>query len=563
MTHFQKNIIVDIKYFSIIFFLWMPTIFLSQSIEITSFVDNPVEVNPFVGGNVTVNYKYSSETGSTGNHIYIGLEILDASNTYKSTITNIMLNNQSSGNDITGSVNFFIGSSNSLSENLPAGHYYQVKAILYASGGWTENAWAGHWNTPSLILQDKSGATPSTNSIAKGADVSWMTEMESEGFIWKDNAGDTKELLPLLKEYELNAIRLRVWVDPSVSGANGWCNISDFVAKAKLAKAQNMDILISIHYSDYWADPGKQTKPTAWTDFSVAQLETAVANHTTAILTALNAKGITPKWMQIGNETSNGMLWPTGKASTGGFNNYAKFINAGLNAVKNYNTDIKTILHIANGEDNALFRWNIDGLINNELEINKLDIIGMSLYPDENNWKTKVDATYSNMLDIKSRYNKDVIMAEVGFNADLKDISHQFLIYIIEKTRQAEGLGVFYWEPIAHSPFTTYNKGAWDDDRSPSIVMDAFIDKSTLSTVNLVNSNNNFFKVFPNPSSDSITVSNSKKTLNSIIIYDVKGKLIKKINSEEFSLTVNISNLKAGIYILKIDNNKSIKFLKI
>lgn len=540
--------------------LFITTILNSQSIEIY-YGENPFIINPLLGSNLTINYTYTSENGSTGNHLYIGLEILDENNNYIATVVETTLKNQASGENKEGNVSLFLGISNKTSEELPTGYYYQAKAILYASGSWTANAWANHSNTPKLTIQKDTTFTFSTNTIAKGADISWMTEMETAGFIWKDNDGNTKDLLPLLKEYQLDAVRLRVWVNPENSDANGWCDIDDVVKKAVLASAQNMDIMICIHYSDHWADPGKQTKPAAWSNFSVAQLETAVASHTTAILSALNTKGITPKWMQIGNETSNGMLWPTGKASTGNFDNYAKFVNAGLNAVKNYNINIKTILHIANGEDNTLFRWNIDGLINNGLEINELDVIGMSLYPDENDWKTKVDATYSNMLDVKSRYNKDVMMAEVGFNANLKDISHQFLTYMIEKTKQAEGLGVFYWEPIAHSPFTTYDKGAWDDDRSPSIVMDAFIDKSTLSIKK--NTRNDFFKIFPNPSSDSINVSNSKNILNSIIIYDVKGKLIKKINSGKLIQTFNISNLKAGIYIIRINNTKSIKFLKI
>jgi arabinogalactan endo-1,4-beta-galactosidase len=202
-------------------FLFMNAL-ISQSIEITSFVNNPVEVNPLVGGNITVNYSYSSETGSAGNHIYIGLEILDSSDSYQSTVAGTTLTNQQVGNNIQNSVEFFIGSSNELTSDLPTGHYYQVKAILYASGGWTENAWAGYWNTPALILQDTSGFVFSTNPISKGADVSWMTEMESNGFEWKDNFGTTRELLPLLNEYQLDAVRLRVWVDPSVSGANGW-----------------------------------------------------------------------------------------------------------------------------------------------------------------------------------------------------------------------------------------------------------------------------------------------------------------------------------------------------
>jgi arabinogalactan endo-1,4-beta-galactosidase len=536
---------------------------ISQSIEITSFVNNPVEVNPLVGGNITVNYSYSSETGSAGNHIYIGLEILDSSDSYQSTVAGTTLTNQQVGNNIQNSVEFFIGSSNELTSDLPTGHYYQVKAILYASGGWTENAWAGYWNTPALILQDTSGFVFSTNPISKGADVSWMTEMESNGFEWKDNFGTTRELLPLLNEYQLDAVRLRVWVDPSVSGANGWCGIDDFVDKAILADAQNMDIMVCIHYSDWWADPGQQNKPSAWTGYTVAQLETAVASHTTDILTALSVQGITPKWVQIGNETNDGMLWTTGKASAGGFSNYAKFLNAGSNAVKSYNSAIKTILHIASGNDNGLFRWNIDGLLNNGFIADRFDIIGMSLYPNETNWISMVDDTYANMIALKTRYKKDVMMVEVGFSNSRPDISHQFLTYLIEKTRQANGQGVFYWEPIAHGNFTSYSKGAWNQDASPSIAMDAFINNSTLKTESLEIENNQLFSLFPNPSNQLITVKSSRDVLKSIKIYDITGKLIKNIDEAfQLSKTINISELQVGIYVLKINNSKSIKFLK-
>ena len=226
-------------------------------------------------------------------------------------------------------------------------------------------------------------------------------------------------------------MRLRVWVNPENSNANGWCDIDDMVVKAEKAQMNGQDILICIHYSDWWADPGQQTKPDAWTNYSLSQLETAVANHTTAILNALDAKGITPKWIQIGNETNDGMLWTTGKASTGGFANYAKFLNAGANAVKTFNSSIKTILHISNGYDNSFFRWSIDSLISNGFQQNQFDIIGMSLYPDENNWKTYVDATYNNMIDLKSRYNKDVMMVEIGFSNSRPDITYQYITCLL------------------------------------------------------------------------------------------------------------------------------------
>ena len=381
--------------------------------------------------------------------------------------------------------------------------------------------------------------------------------MESEGYTWKDNAGNTKELMPLLKEYDLNAVRLRVWVNPENSDANGWSDIDDLVIKAEKAKANNLDIMICIHFSDWWADPGQQTKPAAWSNYSVSQLETAVSNHTSDILNALQAKEITPKWVQIGNETNDGMLWTTGKASAGGFGNYAKFLNAGANAVKTFNTNIKTILHLASGNDNGLFQWNIGGLLNNGFQINNFDIIGMSLYPDLDNWKSNVDATYDNMIDLKSRYNKEVMMVEIGFSYSRQDITYQFLTYMIEKTKQADGLGVFYWEPIARSPFTSYSKGAWDADGSPAIAMDAFLDKSTLSVENIKNVNG-VFNVYPNPSKSIITINALENRVNTIKLYSLNGNILIEKKGNYKNLDVDISKLTAGIYFIKI-NNKVVK----
>ncbi|PQJ79112.1 glycosyl hydrolase 53 family protein [Polaribacter porphyrae] len=543
-----------------ILFIFTIAVCKSQSIEIIGFSDNPLEVSPLLGADLTVNFKYTSEAGSTGNHIFIGLEVLDSNDQYVSYVNGVTLNNQQAGTDIQKSASFFVGSIHKLSADLPNGHYYQVKAILYASGGWTANAWAGYWNSPKLDLQDTNGYNFNTKKIAKGADISWMTEMESDGFTWKDNDGNTKELLPLLKEYDLDAVRLRVWVNPDNSGANGWCDIDDLVVKAEKANVNNQDIMITIHYSDWWADPGKQTKPAAWSNYSVSQLETAVANHTTDILNALKAKGITPKWVQIGNETNNGMLWTTGKASTGGFANYAKFLNAGANAVKTFNSNIKTILHIASGNDNALFRWNIDGLQNNGFQINKFDIIGMSLYPDENNWKSYVDDTYDNMIDLKSRYNKEVMMVEIGFSYSRQDITYQYITYMIEKTKQADGLGVFYWEPIARSPFTSYGKGAWDADGSPSEAMNAFIDKNTLSVSE--NESKNHFIIYPNPVKNVLFLKSRINNIESIKIYDVKGSLIKLLQPNKMQWSLDLTNLKKGVYFLKVNNHLNKKFIK-
>jgi len=197
------------KFLITIMCLFFTCLLTAQSIEIVSYGENPLEVNPLLGGNLSINYKYTSESGSTGNHIYIGLEILDENNTYQSTVKEITLNNQPVGNNTQNSVSFFIGSINTLSENLPSGHYYQVKAVLYANGGWSENAIADYRNTPALVLQDTSNTVLSTNPIAKGADISWMTEMESKGFEWQDNNGAKKRIITITKRISTRCCKIK------------------------------------------------------------------------------------------------------------------------------------------------------------------------------------------------------------------------------------------------------------------------------------------------------------------------------------------------------------------
>src|SRR5262245_49241016 len=163
-----------------------------------------------------------------------------------------------------------------------------------------------------------------------------------------------------------------------------------------------MKIMIDFHYSDTWADPGHQTKPAAWASQDFNTLKQSLANHTTSVLNTLKSNGITPTWVQVGNETNDGMLWPDGKASAN-MNNFAQLVAAGCNAVKSVDASIKVIVHVSNGYDNSLFRWLFDGLKNNSAQ---WDIIGMSLYPASSNWSTLNSQCLTNMNDMVSRYNK-------------------------------------------------------------------------------------------------------------------------------------------------------------
>ena len=311
--------------------------------------------------------------------------------------------------------------------------------------------------------------TPTPSSFAKGADISWLTEMEAAGKKFYNSSGKETECMQLLKSIGINTIRLRVWVNP----AGGYNNKADVIAKAVRAKNLGMRIMIDFHYSDIWSDPGKQTKPAAWATQDIATLKISLANHTTDVLNALKTAGVTPEWVQVGNETNDGMLWPEGKASTN-MANFAQLINAGYDAVKSVFPSSKVIVHISNGYDNSLFRWMFDGL---KINGAKWDVIGMSLYPTTANWSTLNAQCLANMNDMVARYGKEVMIVEVGMSWDQSAACKSFLDDLITKTVSltgSKGLGVLYWEPEAYNNWQGYTLGAFDNSGKPTNALNAF-----------------------------------------------------------------------------------------
>lgn len=317
---------------------------------------------------------------------------------------------------------------------------------------------------------DKPSPPPNPgNTFAKGADIGWLTEMEAAGKKFYNSTGTEQECISLLKSLGMNSIRLRVWVNPS----GGWNNAADVLAKATRAKNAGMRIMIDFHYSDGWADPGQQTPPAAWAAQSLAELQTSVYNHTYSVLSTLKSSGIIPEWVQVGNETNNGMLWPIGKASTN-MSNFAALFKQGYSAVKAVDPSIKVILHLSNGYDNSLYRWIFDGMISNNVS---WDIIGMSLYPDPTDWSTRNDQCLTNIKDMISRYGREVMITEVGMSWDQPAACKSFLTDLITKAKSVANnkvLGVFYWEPQSYNNWQGYTKGAFDNSGKPTIALNAF-----------------------------------------------------------------------------------------
>lgn len=313
--------------------------------------------------------------------------------------------------------------------------------------------------------------TPDENVFAKGADVSWLTQMEHDGCKFYTGQGVEMECLALLKQLGVNAIRLRVWVDPE----GGWCGTQDVIAKAKRAQALGMNIMIDFHYSDSWADPGKQNKPAAWSGLGFSALRQALSDHTTDVLNALKDAGITPTWIQIGNETTGGMLWPDGQNYTDlGFSRYVDLNNAGYAAAKEVFPYSIVLIHIDKGQDASQLDW----FFNNCSKFGaQYDMIGLSLYPDGENWRQYVQQLVLNVNALYEKYEKDCMICEVGMKWTDGPNCYSLLSALISMSKnemQGHCHGVFYWEPEGYESWSHYSKAAFDNNGRPNAALYAF-----------------------------------------------------------------------------------------
>ncbi len=319
------------------------------------------------------------------------------------------------------------------------------------------------------------------SGFAKGADVSWLTEMEKEGYKFYDAEGNGHECMSLLRDLGMNAIRLRVWVNPDQGWSEeegffnpeGWCDKDDVVTKAWRAHNLGYRIMIDFHYSDIWADPGRQEKPAAWADLSFDELKQAVADHTTEVLSAIKARGIDVEWVQVGNETRTGMLKPDGAASSGKTANFAQLVTAGYDAVKTIYPEAKVIVHIDQGNNPNRYIWLFDGL---KADGGKWDVIGMSLYPepDTQDWRQLNNDCIANMKSLIERYNTPVMMCELGIYWNYEEAEEFFTDFMTKAKEIDQCLGVFTWEPQSYGGWKGYHKDLFDDTGKPTSAFNAF-----------------------------------------------------------------------------------------
>ncbi|MBD3582857.1 beta-galactosidase GalA [Flavobacterium selenitireducens] len=240
-----------------------------------------------------------------------------------------------------------------------------------------------------------------------GADISFLPELEARGMKFFDK-GVEKDAIAILKDHGFNYVRLRIFNEPAnekgYSPGKGFCDLAHTLEMAKRIKSAGMKLLLDFHYSDYWADPGKQYKPKAWEGQSMEQLKKSLYDWTFKVMSELKNQNTLPDMVQVGNEINHGLVWPEGSIANP--DGMAQLYNAGVAAVKAVNPKTQMMFHLALGGQHFESTECLDEMVKRNAHF---DVIGLSYYPK---WHGTINDLEYNIFELSERYDKDVIVVE-------------------------------------------------------------------------------------------------------------------------------------------------------
>jgi arabinogalactan endo-1,4-beta-galactosidase len=328
---------------------------------------------------------------------------------------------------------------------------------------------------------------PDPDTFIRGADLSFLPEIESYDLAFFDPSGNEKDVLTILKEAGCNTVRLRLWNRPQ-SGHSGLSEVADFAVRIKEA---GIKVYLTVHFSDTWADPGQQATPAAWQSVPFTQLKDSVYQYMTKIITTIQ-----PEYVSLGNEINGGMLWEPGRINNG--TNLYQLLEQAALATRQANGSTKIIIHFAGLEGSD---WFFNQIRNNNIDY---DIIGISYYPY---WHGKsLDSLKTALNRLYTDFNKPVLIAETAypFTLEWNDMTHNViglteqLIPAFPATPQGQkdfmlalkdtvmsvtnGLGFCYWGaewvafkgPLAENGSGWENQALFDFDNQALPVLSAF-----------------------------------------------------------------------------------------
>ena len=307
-----------------------------------------------------------------------------------------------------------------------------------------------------------------------GVDISTVISLENSGVIFRDKNGNPADIFFTLADAGVNTIRVRVWNNPYTANGQsyggGICDVDCAVQIAKRCKAAGLKMLVDFHYSDFWADPGKQAAPKAWKNYNIQQKADAIYQFTADTLKKISATGADIAMVQVGNETTSGMcgvLLDDYDWNDTGWQNLAALYNAGAKAVRDFNRNCKVVLHFTNPERSGHYPYLAKMLKQCNVDY---DVFASSYYPY---WHGTLQNLTSVLSSVASTYGKEVMVAETSWVYSMEDtdcyrntvpyvtglgdyVSYpvsvagqtQFLTDLFSAVANTKnGIGVFYWEP--------------------------------------------------------------------------------------------------------------------
>ncbi len=442
-----------------------------------------------------------------------------------------------------------------------------------------------------LAQDDLKESVVKRSEFIKGVDLSALLEIEEHGGFFKEN-GIPKGALQIFKDHGIIFIRLRLWHTP----ANGYNNLDRTLLMASRIKSLGLKFLLDLHYSDTWADPGRQTKPAAWENLSFQALKDSVYQYTHNVITALKNQNTLPDMVQIGNEITCGMLWNDGRVCDQ-FNTpqqwvqLAELINEGISGV-NESLDpgdtVKIMIHIDRGGDNAGSQWFFNHLLAQNVDF---DIIGLSYYPW---WQGTLSDLEFNTHDLAQRYGKEIILVETAYpwTLDWYDNTHNIigdssqlhpgypatvegqtgflsdLIDLVRNIPDNKGSGLFYWSPewisvpTLGSPWENVTLFDFTGELLNSIsVFDSI--PSGIQSPDIISYSFNLYQNYPNPfnSKTIINFSVPKESFITLKVFDILGNEITTLVNEEkpsgiYKVEFDGSDLPSGVYFYRMQAGK-------
>ncbi|KAF9525059.1 endogalactanase [Crepidotus variabilis] len=292
-----------------------------------------------------------------------------------------------------------------------------------------------------------------------GADFSSVINLENSGLVYKDSSSASgAKLETILHNHGANLARIRIWTSTSDSQYS----LNYGLKLAKRAVAAGMTLLINLHYSDTWADPGHQAIPSSWPK-DLAGLNTKIYSYTSDLVKAFENQGTPIQYIQIGNEINNGFLWPVGQISSNGYDGLSQLLHSAASGVRAASSSTKIMIHLADGwSSSAVSSFFTQVFRQGELATTDVDILGFSFYPFYNTGAT-LSSLQSSLTNIINKYGKDVMIVETDWPVTCSGTSLSDKSVAISAAGQSawvakirdvvkalpggHGVGIVYWEP--------------------------------------------------------------------------------------------------------------------